>query len=130
METPTDQTISSQRSVERSRHTTSYRNPPVGGEIVAAPELLPGNTSAIVHNERGVFEGLPTSFVAGRYHSLMVDGSTMPGELEITATAEKDGTIMGLKHKVRPIYGVQFHPESVLTGEGKNLLQNFLNING
>ena len=101
-----------------------------GGEIVGAPELLHGKTSAIVHNERGVFEGLPTSFVAGRYHSLMVDGSTMPGELEITATAEKDGTIMGLKHKVRPIYGVQFHPESVLTGEGKNLLQNFLNIDG
>nr|AIF14893.1 anthranilate synthase component II (trpG) [uncultured marine thaumarchaeote KM3_68_B04] len=97
-----------------------------GGEIVGAPELLHGKTSTIIHNEQGIFEGLPATFVAGRYHSLIVDGATLPEELEITATAEQDGTIMGIKHRSYSIYGVQFHPESVLTGEGRNLLQNFI----
>ena len=99
-----------------------------GGNIVGAPELLHGKTSTIVHNKQDLFEGLPARFVAGRYHSLMVEAESVPEVLEITATAVEDGTVMGIKHKSQSIYGVQFHPESVLTGEGKNILRNFLNI--
>ena len=99
-----------------------------GGNIVGAPELLHGKTSTIVHNKQDLFEGLPATFVAGRYHSLMVEAESVPEVLEITATAVEDGTVMGIKHKSQSIYGVQFHPESVLTGEGKNILRNFLNI--
>ena len=101
-----------------------------GGNIVGAPELLHGKTSTIVHNKQDLFEGLPDTFVAGRYHSLMVEGESVPEVLEITATAEEDGTVMGIRHRSQPIYGVQFHPESVLTAEGKHLLENFLNIGG
>ena len=97
-----------------------------GGEIVSAPRLMHGKTSPVQHHGTGVFEKLPNPFQATRYHSLIVDRGTLPRTLEVTAeTAE--GEIMGLRHREFPIHGVQFHPESVLTGEGMALLRNFLN---
>ena len=96
-----------------------------GGEIVSARRLMHGKTSPVQHKNTGVFETLPNPFEATRYHSLIVDRDTLPGSLEVTAeTAE--GEIMGLRHREFPIHGVQFHPESVLTGEGMALLRNFL----
>ena len=98
-----------------------------GGEVVRAGRLMHGKTSPILHNGAGVFAGLPNPFEATRYHSLLVRRETFPDALEITAeTAEKE--IMGLRHRKFPLYGVQFHPESILTLEGKKLLQNFLNL--
>jgi carbamoylphosphate synthase small subunit len=98
-----------------------------GGEVVRAGRLMHGKTSPILHNGTGVFEGLPRPFDATRYHSLLVRRESLPDCLEITAeTAE--GEIMGLRHKEYPIHGVQFHPESILTVEGKKLLQNFLQL--
>ena len=98
-----------------------------GGEIVAASKLMHGKTSAISHNGSGIFENLAKPFEATRYHSLAVNRATLPGSLEITAEAN-DGEIMGLRHREFPIYGVQFHPESILTGEGRKLLANFLRL--
>ena len=96
-----------------------------GGEVVRAGRLMHGKTSPILHPGTGVFAGLPNPFDATRYHSLLVQRSTFPAALEITAeTAE--GEIMGLRHREFPIHGVQFHPESILTLEGKRLLKNFL----
>jgi anthranilate synthase/aminodeoxychorismate synthase-like glutamine amidotransferase len=97
-----------------------------GGRIVRAPELMHGKVSTVAHDGRGVFTGLSQDFVAGRYHSLVV-AEPLPGELEIAARTP-DGTIMGLRHRAFPIHGVQFHPESVLTAEGKRLLRNFLEL--
>jgi anthranilate synthase/aminodeoxychorismate synthase-like glutamine amidotransferase len=98
-----------------------------GGEVVRAGRLMHGKTSPILHNGEGVFAGLPNPFEATRYHSLLVRRETFPDVLEITAeTAEKE--IMGLRHRKFPLYGVQFHPESILTLEGKKLLQNFLTL--
>jgi anthranilate synthase/aminodeoxychorismate synthase-like glutamine amidotransferase len=98
-----------------------------GGDVIRAPRLMHGKTSPIIHNGEGVFAGLPNPFEATRYHSLIVKRETLPACLEITAeTAEKE--IMGLRHREFPIHGVQFHPESILTTEGKKLLQNFLNL--
>jgi len=98
-----------------------------GGEVVRAGRLMHGKTSPILHNGQGVFAGLPMPFDATRYHSLLVRRETLPACLEITAeTAE--GEIMGLRHKEHPIHGVQFHPESILTVEGKKLLRNFLSF--
>jgi anthranilate synthase/aminodeoxychorismate synthase-like glutamine amidotransferase len=98
-----------------------------GGEVVRAGRLMHGKTSPILHNEEGVFANLPRPFDATRYHSLLVRRESLPDCLQITAeTAE--GEIMGLRHKEYPIHGVQFHPESILTVEGKKLLQNFLNL--
>ena len=100
-----------------------------GGEIVRAKNLMHGKTSEVRHDNRTIFQGLPFPITATRYHSLIVEESSLPSELEISAyTIEKDGsrTIMGLRHKKFPIEGVQFHPESVLTTEGKNLVRNFL----
>ncbi len=100
-----------------------------GGAIVRAPELVHGKTSLIHHDGAGVFEGLPQPFDATRYHSLVVDPASMPPELEVTATCTAvDGTelIMGLRHRSLPIEGVQFHPESILTSAGMDLLANFL----
>ena len=97
-----------------------------GGTVIRASELMHGKVSAVHHDGRGVFRGLPQPFTAGRYHSLMV-GEPVPAELEISARTE-DGTIMGLRHRTRPIHGVQFHPESVLTSAGKHLLRNFLEL--
>jgi len=98
-----------------------------GGEIVRADRLMHGKTSPILHTGRGVFRDLPSPFDATRYHSLIVKRATLPDTLEITAeTAE--GEIMGLQHRTLPVHGVQFHPESILTTEGKRLLQNFLEM--
>jgi anthranilate synthase component II len=97
-----------------------------GGDVVAAPILMHGKTSEIYHQGQGVFQNLPNPFKATRYHSLVVDRATMPDVLEITAWVE-DGTVMGVRHKQYPhIQGVQFHPESILTDSGKQLLRNFL----
>jgi anthranilate synthase component 2 len=96
-----------------------------GATVARARAQMHGKTSEIRHDGRGVFAGLPNPFVATRYHSLIVLADTVPDELEITARAE-DGEIMGLRHRRHPIEGVQFHPESILTVEGKRLLGNFL----
>ncbi|MFN6518354.1 MAG: anthranilate synthase component II [Nostoc sp. CreGUA01] len=97
-----------------------------GGKIVSAPELMHGKTSQVSHTGVGVFQGLENPLTATRYHSLVIDRQTCPDVLEITAWVE-DGTIMGVRHRNYPqIQGVQFHPESVLTSSGKQLLRNFL----
>jgi anthranilate synthase component II len=97
-----------------------------GGKIVSAPELMHGKTSQVSHTGVGVFRGLENPLTATRYHSLVIDRDTCPDVLEITAWVE-DGTIMGVRHRNYPhIQGVQFHPESVLTSSGKQLLRNFL----
>jgi anthranilate synthase/aminodeoxychorismate synthase-like glutamine amidotransferase len=96
-----------------------------GGEVVRAPELMHGKTSVIEHDEQGVFAGLPRRLEATRYHSLIVERQTLPDDLEITAQT-RDGIIMGLRHRRFDVEGVQFHPESVLTVGGHDLLRNFL----
>lgn len=97
-----------------------------GGTIVRAPVLMHGKTSEIYHNNKGVFKDLPSPFTATRYHSLVIEKETIPDSLEVTAYVE-DGTIMGVQHKIYShIQGVQFHPESILTNVGKNLLNNFI----
>lgn len=97
-----------------------------GGKIVSAPELMHGKTSPVSHKNTGVFEGLAEPLTATRYHSLVIDKDTCPDVLEITAWVA-DGTIMGVRHRDYPhIEGVQFHPESILTESGKDLLKNFL----
>lgn len=97
-----------------------------GGDVVGAPELMHGKTSLVRHNNAGVFAGLSDPLIATRYHSLVIDPATCPDVLEVTAWVE-DGTIMGVRHRDYPhIQGVQFHPESVLTESGKDLLRNFL----
>jgi anthranilate synthase/aminodeoxychorismate synthase-like glutamine amidotransferase len=96
-----------------------------GGEVVRADRVMHGKTSLIHHRDDGVFTGLPDPFEATRYHSLVVDRDTLPPVLEITAETD-DGTIMGLRHREHAIEGVQFHPESVLTASGHQLLANFL----
>ncbi len=97
-----------------------------GGRIVSAPVLMHGKTSEIYHNHLGVFADLPQPFTATRYHSLVIERESMPDVLEITAWVE-DGTVMGVRHREYPhIQGVQFHPESILTNSGKQLLRNFL----
>jgi anthranilate synthase/aminodeoxychorismate synthase-like glutamine amidotransferase len=96
-----------------------------GGKVVRASRLMHGRTSPIVHDGKGLFEGLPSPFEATRYHSLLVERGSLPDCLEVTAwTAE--GEIMGLKHKERPVVGVQFHPESILTAHGKDLVANWI----
>jgi len=98
-----------------------------GGEVVRADRLMHGKTSPILHEGDGVFAGLPIPFEATRYHSLIVRRETLPAELEIVAeTSERE--IMGLRHRKYPVHGVQFHPESIMTGEGKRLLANFLSL--
>ena len=96
-----------------------------GGDVVRADRVMHGKTSLIHHQDDGVFTGLPDPFEATRYHSLVVDRETLPAVLEITAETD-DGTIMGLRHREHAIEGVQFHPESVLTASGHQLLANFL----
>ena len=96
-----------------------------GGRVIRAPEPLHGKTSLIYHRGEGVFHQLPQPFEANRYHSLIVERSTLPDALEITAETS-DGLIMGLRHRLYPIEGVQFHPESIMTPCGKDLLRNFL----
>ena len=96
-----------------------------GGKVVRAPEVMHGKTSRIHHKGTGVFAGLPDPLEATRYHSLIVDRESVPDELEITATSE-DGLVMGLRHRNLDVEGVQFHPESILTVSGHDLLANFL----
>jgi len=100
-----------------------------GGEVVRAKTLMHGKTSPIHHNDDGVFKGLPNPFTATRYHSLAVSRASLPNALEVTAWTE-DGEIMGLRHMSRPIHGVQFHPESIATEGGHDLLANFLDLAG
>jgi anthranilate synthase/aminodeoxychorismate synthase-like glutamine amidotransferase len=102
-----------------------------GGKVVRASHLMHGKTSQVEHDGKTIFAGLPSPMTATRYHSLIVQEKGLPEELEVSAYAtERDGTrtIMGLRHKEFPVEGVQFHPESVLTDAGKNLVKNFLNI--
>jgi anthranilate synthase/aminodeoxychorismate synthase-like glutamine amidotransferase len=98
-----------------------------GGKVVRAERLMHGKTSPVQHDNKGVFHGLPSPFDATRYHSLIIERESLPACLKISAeTAE--GEIMGVRHDTHPIHGVQFHPESILTREGKSLLQNFLEL--
>ena len=100
-----------------------------GGEVVHAKALMHGKTSQIHHEGKGVFAGLKNPFTATRYHSLSVEKDVLPADLEITAWTE-DGEIMGVQHRTRPVHGVQFHPESIATECGHDLLANFLQIAG
>jgi anthranilate synthase/aminodeoxychorismate synthase-like glutamine amidotransferase len=97
-----------------------------GASIVRAPTLVHGEASEVTHDGAGLLAGMPPAFQAARYHSLAVDGATLPPELRITAMSEVDRVIMGIRHVALPLEGVQFHPESVLTPEGPHLLANFL----
>ncbi len=98
-----------------------------GADVIRAPRLMHGKTSMIHHHGDGLFTGLSNPFVATRYHSLIVERTSIPPELEITAETQ-EGEVMGLRHRKFPIFGVQFHPESILTTEGKQILRNFLEI--
>jgi len=98
-----------------------------GGKVIRAPKLFHGKTSEIQHNNQGIFRALPNPFTATRYHSLIVERKSLPRDLVVTAET-KDGIIMGLRHRHYKVEGVQFHPESVLTEPGKQLLQNFLSL--
>jgi len=98
-----------------------------GAKIVGARRLMHGKTSKIYHNKKDIFKGIPNPFLATRYHSLLVEGKSLPDILEITAHTVED-EIMGLKHKTYPVWGVQFHPESILTKSGKQILDNFIKL--
>ena len=98
-----------------------------GGRVVRAKRLMHGKTSPINHNGREIFEGVPQRFLATRYHSLLVERETLPDCLEVTADTD-EGEIMGLRHKTLPVWGVQFHPESLATQYGKKMLTNFLKL--
>jgi anthranilate synthase component II len=97
-----------------------------GGSVVRADKPMHGKTSTIEHDGRGVFNGISGPFLASRYHSLVVAESGLPDALEVSARTREDGVIMGLRHRTWPVHGVQFHPESILTGEGHRILRNFL----
>lgn len=97
-----------------------------GGRIVRAGVLMHGKTSSIVHDQAGVFTGLPSPFTATRYHSLVVDKNAIPDALIVSATSLDDGEVMGVRHREYPIEGVQFHPESILSPAGETLIRNFL----
>jgi anthranilate synthase/aminodeoxychorismate synthase-like glutamine amidotransferase len=97
-----------------------------GGRVVSAPAPRHGKTSSVVHDGRGVFQGLSGPLEAARYHSLVVAPEPWPAALEVAARAEDDGVVMALRHRHFPLHGVQFHPESVLTVDGRRLLRNFL----
>ena len=97
-----------------------------GGAVVRAGTPMHGKTSTIEHDGRGVFSGISGPFLASRYHSLVVADENLPDDLEVTARTKEDGTVMGLRHRRWPVHGVQFHPESILTGEGRTILRNFL----
>ncbi|MDY0291298.1 MAG: aminodeoxychorismate/anthranilate synthase component II [Desulfuromonadaceae bacterium] len=98
-----------------------------GGDIVHAAEIMHGKSSPIIHENTDLFRGLPNPFAATRYHSLVVKRQSLPTELKVTASTE-DGTIMGLAHRTLPVWGVQFHPESIISQAGYELLQNFLDL--
>ena len=96
-----------------------------GGDVIRARKVMHGKTSVVEHDSAGVFKGLPNPLTATRYHSLIVDRASVPPDLEVTATCD-EGLVMGLRHRTHPTEGVQFHPESVLTDAGRDLLDNFL----
>lgn len=98
-----------------------------GGKIIHAPKLMHGKTSVIQHDGKSVFQNIPDKFTATRYHSLVLDPEKIPDELEISARGD-DGVIMGLRHREYPIEGIQFHPESILTTEGPNIIKNWLEL--
>jgi len=98
-----------------------------GGRVVPAKKLMHGKTSSIYHNQKGLYSGINNPFIAGRYHSLVLDPFSLPPCLEITARTD-DGTIMGIRHKEYPVEGVQFHPESILTSVGRDILKNFISF--
>jgi anthranilate synthase/aminodeoxychorismate synthase-like glutamine amidotransferase len=100
-----------------------------GADIVLAPELMHGKTSEIYHDGKGIYQGVANPFTATRYHSLIIDWATLPDEFEVTARSV-DGIIQGIRHKTLPLEGVQFHPESILTVVGNDLLRNFLQMCG
>ncbi len=100
-----------------------------GGDVVRAKSIMHGKVSPIHHSDKGIFKGLPNPFTATRYHSLAIDPATFPEELEVTAWTE-DGEVMGIQHRTRPVFGVQFHPESIATEGGHQLLANFLDLAG
>jgi anthranilate synthase/aminodeoxychorismate synthase-like glutamine amidotransferase len=99
-----------------------------GGDVIKAPSVVHGKTSEVLHKGKGIFTSVPDRFLAARYHSLVIDPRTMPEVLEVTATTA-DGVVMGVQHKHFPVFGVQFHPESIATQYGKVLLQNFIKKN-
>jgi anthranilate synthase/aminodeoxychorismate synthase-like glutamine amidotransferase len=99
-----------------------------GGAVVRANAPMHGKTSSITHDGQGVFNGMATPLTVARYHSLVVDRSSWPSDLEITAQTEDDSTVMALRHRKYPIHGVQFHPESIMTRDGHHLLRNFLKV--
>ena len=99
-----------------------------GGTVCRAKAPMHGKTSTVEHDGKGLFDGINEPFQAGRYHSLVISGDDVPAELEVTARTKEDGTIMGVRHRRHPVYGVQFHPESVLTDEGRRILRNFLEV--
>jgi anthranilate synthase component 2 len=101
----------------------------MGGEVIRAKTVMHGKTSPITHEGKGLFKGLPSPFTATRYHSLAVRRETLPDSLEVTAWTE-DGEIMGFQHRTRPIQGVQFHPDSIATEQGHDMLANFLDLAG
>ncbi len=101
-----------------------------GASIVRAPTLVHGEATEVSHDGAGLLDGMPPAFMAARYHSLCVDPATLPPELRVTAMAEEDQVVMGLRHVSLPMEGVQFHPESVLTPQGPHLLANFLRLAG
>ena len=96
-----------------------------GGKVVRAGEIVHGKTSPLRHNGKGLYEGIPQNVPIGRYHSLIIDRATLPDCLEVTSDLA-DGTIMGVRHKAKNIEGIQFHPESILTPDGKKMMENFL----
>ena len=99
-----------------------------GGRVERAAVPMHGKTSAVAHDGKQLFAGLSGAFEAGRYHSLVIPGDGVPPEFHVTAWVESDGVVMGISHETKPIFGVQFHPESVLTAEGRRMLRNFLEL--
>ncbi|HEX5110577.1 MAG TPA: aminodeoxychorismate/anthranilate synthase component II [Vicinamibacterales bacterium] len=99
-----------------------------GGTVCRAAAPMHGKTSTVVHDGKGVFRGMVAPFPAGRYHSLVISPADVPAELEVAARTQEDGTIMAVRHRTYPVHGVQFHPESVLTDEGRTILRNFLDL--
>lgn len=98
-----------------------------GGKVIKAPQLMHGKTSQINHDDKTIFNKIPQKFKATRYHSLIIDGDTFPEELEISARTDDD-VIMGIRHRTFPLEGIQFHPESILTDEGKNIITNWVRL--
>jgi anthranilate synthase component 2 len=99
-----------------------------GGTVSRATVPMHGKTSTVVHDHKGVFAGINEPFLAGRYHSLVIAADSVPNDLEVAARTKEDGTIMAVRHRTYPVHGVQFHPESVLTEEGRKILRNFLDL--